>query len=436
MLAGLILLCAYLLLRTQLYAVILIVILTIAFQIYSLIKYVDKTNKDLQRFLDAIKYEDFSQTFSGGDLGDSFRELKNTFNDVLKKFQRTRAEKEEHHRYLQTVVQHIGIGLISFQPDGEVQLINTAAKRLLKVNQLKNIKVLSSWSPELVSALFKLTPGEKTLIKIVDNHELLWLAIYATAFILHKQKYTLVSLQNIQPELEEKEMEAWQNLIRVLTHEIMNSITPIASLASTVNGLLGDCRQGKKDCVNFDPEVLEDISRATQTIEKRSQGLLNFVQSYRKLYRIPKPNFQIFQISSLFERIRQLMSQQMTENKIQFRTKIEPESLELTADPEMVEQVLINLLLNSIAALKNAANKKIELTAGLNKRGNVILQLKDNGEGIENEILDKIFIPFFTTRQDGSGIGLSLSRQIMRLHRGNISAISNPGIETTFTLRF
>ncbi len=410
--------------------------LIIIFQIYSLIKYVEKSNRDYVRFLEAIKYEDFSLSFSGKKLGKSFDALKTAFNEVLKKFQQTRAEKEEHHRYMQTVVQHIGIGLLSFEADGEVQLVNTAAKRLLKINVLKNIKSLKPGNPELVKTLFQLKPGEKKLVKIETNGEIQQLIIYGTEFILREQKYTLVSLQNIQTELEEKEMEAWQNLIRVLTHEIMNSITPIASLASTVNNLLADCHNDNQNCAQLESETIEDISIAAQTIEKRSKGLLNFVESYRKLTRIPRPDFQIFTISSLFNRIEQLMKTKIEEGKIDFFTDIDPESLELTADPEMVEQVLINLLINAIDAVNTKQEGKIKLLAKMDSMGRVIIQVSDNGAGIIQSVLDKIFIPFFTTKQEGNGIGLSLSKQIMRLHRGNISVSSQPGVETIFTLRF
>ncbi len=426
----------YLLFQTRLNALAGIVLILIIVQSISLIKYVEKTNRDLSRFLDAIKYEDFTQIFTGAGLGRSFRELKDAFNQVLRKFQKARAETEEHHRYLQTVVQHIGIGLIAFEENGDVQLINTAAKRLLKVHHLKNIRKLKSFSPELVDLLYQVKPGGKSLIKINRNGELLQLAIYPTKFIMRNTNFTLISLQNIQPELEEQEMEAWQNLIRVLTHEIMNSITPIASLASTVNDIVAENSVDDEKQKSYDSETISDIRVAAKTIEKRSQGLLNFVQSYRKLYRIPKPNFQIFRISSLFERIEKLLSSQLKDAQIDFKSSVDPETLELTADPEMIEQVLINLIMNAIAALKKQQNRKIELLARLNGSGRVIIQVSDNGPGINEDIIDKIFIPFFTTKQEGSGIGLSLSRQIMRLHRGNISVNSNPGVETVFTLRF
>lgn len=423
----------YLILRTSLYAVTLITGLVVLYQMISLIRYVEKTNKDLSRFLDAIRYEDFSQSFSGPSLGASFDEVKKAFNEVLEKFKQTRSEKEEHFRYLQTVVQHVGIGLLTFQANGDIELINTAAKRLLKVIRLKNIDQLAALNPELVNRLKNMKAGEKALIKVQDNSDLLQLAIYATEFRMRGQKFTLVSIQNIQSELEEKEMEAWQNLIRVLTHEIMNSVTPISSLASTAHSLLELEFDAEK---KISDETIKDVRDAVQTIEKRSKGLLHFVESYRKLTRIPRPNFQIFEVAALFDRVTQLMNMHIADAKITFKSGIEPENLELTADAELIEQVLINVLLNAIDAVRNLNHPEIELVSRIDERGRAIIQVIDNGPGIPKEVQEKIFIPFFTTKKNGSGIGLSLSRQILRLHRGTISVQSSSGSRTAVTLRF
>ena len=431
LLGGFIFLLYFLILQTSYYAATLIVAALIVYQFTSLIAYVEKTNRDLTRFLDAIKYSDFSQTFAHTGLGSSFTELKAAFNEVIEKFQKTRAAQEEHFRYLQTVVQHVGIGLIAFNSEGEVSLINNAAKRLLNVSHLKNIKSLAGSSEKLVEALFRLTSGQKALIKLKQHDQLMQLAVYATEFKLQHQRYTLVSLQNIGAELEEQEMEAWQKLIRVLTHEIMNSITPISSLASTANELLKDVvANGEAG------DSLDDISNALQTIRNRSEGLSNFVDAYRNLTRIPRPNFQIFPIQGLFERITMLMRTQAAAGKVDVRSEISPVSLELTADPELVEQVLINLAFNAIQAVAEQPGARVILSARMDERGRVLIQVEDNGPGILPEVLDKIFIPFFTTKKGGSGIGLSLSRQIMRLHRGTISVQSEINTRTVFTLRF
>jgi signal transduction histidine kinase len=314
-------------------------------------------------------------------------------------------------------------------------LINKAAKTILKVVHLKNIKFLEGCSKELVSALFNLRSGQRILLKVQLNGDLSQLVLQATEFILHEQRYTLVSIQNIQSELEEKEIESWHRLIRVLTHEIVNSVTPISSLASTASDILVKNSNGNGSG-SIDPLIIEDVRSAVQTIENRSQGLLHFVESYRKLLSVPKPQFKIFTIESLFRRVEHLMNPQLAAHKIRIKTMVEPETLEMTADPDQIEQVLINLILNSKQALAGNPDPRIEMQANQDKRGRIILRVVDNGVGILKEVQDKIFIPFFTTNKNGNGIGLSLSQQIMRLHRGTITVKSDPNEETVVSLKF
>ena len=443
----------YLLAQTAFIATPFIVALIIVAQMYSLVHYVQKTNRDIAKFFDSIKYSDFSQSFRSTVKGSSFEELNNAFAEVIDEFRKTRAEKEEHYRYLQIVVQHIGIGLLAFTQDGTVELMNVATKKLLKVHSIKNIKELADASPSLVAALRGIKSGDKVLVKIVADNELSQLSIYATEFKLRENHYTLVSLTNIQSELEEREMEAWQNLIRVLTHEIMNSVTPIISLSSTASSLLdmGDRKRetgGDDNASSLQPPVsgvrsreintesLEDVKSALDTISKRSEGLLHFVDDYRNLTRIPVPNFQIIKVSDLFGRIQKLFVDRFQLKKIDYTCLIEPSDLELTADPDLIEQVIINLVVNSISALSAAVSPMIKLVGKIDGRGGTIIQVIDNGAGVPEALLEKIFIPFFTTRKEGSGIGLSLSRQIMRAHKGGITVHSLPDKETVFTLRF
>jgi nitrogen fixation/metabolism regulation signal transduction histidine kinase len=426
----------FLLFRTELFAALFITGVLSVYQIYSLVRYVETTNRDLSRFFETVKYEDFSQTFKDDGRGKSFSELRTAFNDVCDAFRKARSEKEEHYHYLQTVVQHIGVGLIALQRDGDVELINTAAKRLLKVPRLKNVKSLDTFSTKLVEKLLNLRSKERALVKVYDNGELLYLSLYATEFKLGGQDISLVSIQNIQSELEKTEIEAWQKLIRVLTHEIMNSITPISSLASTMSELMGEDSSGLSPAPESDQETLDDMRQAIKTIQKRSQGLLHFVDAYRNLTLIPQPNFQIFPLQELFERVEKLMQTNIEEKGIDFKATVEPSSLELTADPELIEQVLINLLLNALQALDQRQDPHIRLDARLDDRGRILIQIRDNGPGITKENMDKIFIPFFSTKDGGSGIGLSFSRQIMRLHKGTINAHSIPDEQTTFSLRF
>jgi nitrogen fixation/metabolism regulation signal transduction histidine kinase len=434
LLSATICLLAYLFFKTDFIAASIFVCLLAAYQIFSLIRYVTKTNRDLSRLLDSIKYADFSQSFTNNLTGSGFEELHGAFTGVIKEFQRAKIEKEEHFRFLQTIVDHVGLGLIAFNSEGEVELVNNAAKKLLKIPRLGNIRDLESVSPTLVQKLFELSPGGNDLVKLQQDDDLLQLSIYATGFVLRKQQLMLVAMQNIQSELEEKEMMSWQNLIRVLTHEIMNSITPIASLASTAFGLLKENQECEvSETVN---EVMVDVRDAVNTIEKRSKGLLTFIENYRELTRIPKPDFKIVPVKDLFERVEHLMKDQIELKSIDFSMKIDPESLEITADPGLIEQVLINLCKNSVEAVDGITNPKIKVKAVTDGRGNPVIKVADNGKGITEEVAEKIFIPFFTTKQQGSGIGLSLSRQIMRQHKGTLGVSSTPNEKTVFKLRF
>lgn len=427
----------YLVRETSLFATSLIVGAAVILQVVSLIHYVEKTNRDLSRFLASIRYSDFSQTFSSRQGGSSFQELNAAFADVISEFQRARSEKEAQYRYLQTLVQHIGLGILSFDQSGKVDLINNAAKRLLRVNYLNNVRSLESFSPRLAETLLSSKPAEKVLVKIDDGDQTLTLAVCPTQFRLTDRLITIVSMQDIESELAEQEMAAWQKLIRVLTHEIMNSVTPIASLASTVNDLVSETDKPKEgSTLEMNSETREDIREAAATIRNRSQGLLHFVDAYRNLTRIPKPDFQIFPAAALLERVVQLMKNQIEGEGIQLMVEVEPKSLELTADPELIEQVVINLMLNAMEALQGTPDPRIELFSRLDERGRVLITVEDNGPGITDEVKEKIFTPFFTTKEEGSGIGLSLSRQIMRLHKGSISVKSTPDQSTLFTLRF
>jgi len=405
-----------------------------AYQTYALIRYVEKTNRELTRFFESIRYEDFSQSFRDDGQGAAFRELRTVLSELMDAFRRTRAEKEEHVQYLQTVVQHIGVGLLVLRPGGEVELINAAAKRLLRVPTLKTIESLRDRNPLLVETILRLPPREKEFVKVEDEKEPLTLALHATEFKLHGNQFKLVSIHNIQRELEEKEMEAWQKLIRVITHEIMNSVTPISTLASTIGDLVSAESPEAGDPAGA--ERRKDIQDAAQAIEKRSRGLLHFVEAFRSLTLLPRPTIRIFALRELFDRVGRLMQAHMAGRSVRFTTEIEPETLELDADAELIEQVLINLLLNALQALEGREGAAIGLRAFLNERGRILIQVRDNGPGIAPENLEKIFVPFFSTKATGSGIGLSLSRQIMRLHRGAIHVHSEPAGPTVFTLSF
>lgn len=425
----------FLAIQTNLYATSVLLLVITAFQVWSLIRFVDRTNFSLSRFFDAIRYGDFLQTNSGGQFGSSFNELSRAMNQVSSAFQTARSEKEEQYHYLQTIIQHVGIGLLAFDETGRIELLNPAAKRLLQISQLVDLQSLRSRSAVLVDALERIGTGEKTLIEYPTDYETLHLSIHAAKIRLRNKPLTLVSLQNIGSELAEQEMAAWQNLIKVLTHEIMNSMTPIASLAESV-GTAVRSRIEQRPSNDQADELSKDICDALSTIERRSEGLIRFVESYRDLTRIPQPDIRTVSVHELIARVDQLMESSLRESTIERTTDISPRDLTVACDADLIEQVIINLFSNAIWALRNAQGAKLEVTATINREGRVVIEVSDNGPGIVPAVQDKVFVPFFSTKKGGSGIGLALSRQIMRLHRGHITVRSVPCERTVFTLTF
>ncbi len=405
-------------------------------QVIFLIRYTEQTNRKLALFFSSIRNSDFMGSFVDDGQGKSFDELNREFNEVIDAFRKTKTEKEENFNYLLTVIQHVSIGVLVYARNGKVDVYNNAVKSLLQIKHLRNIKQLAGISEELSTTLLEAKAGEKKLVKIFVGNELMQLSIHSTEFLMQGEKYLLVSLQDIHPELEQKEVESWQMLIRVLTHEIMNSITPISSLASTVQDILKEFKKDKKMLSEEEADDLENITSAIATIERRSKGLLSFVELYRNLTRIPKPHFRFFPVVDLFQRTLELMEPKFKKFDIQVNTKIFPGDLKLLADPDLVDQVLINLLLNAIDAVKETENRQISLTASVNLNNRTLIQVSDTGIGISQDAMDKIFMPFFTSKKTGSGIGLSLSRQIMQMHKGSLSVRSAPGEGASFILVF
>jgi two-component system nitrogen regulation sensor histidine kinase NtrY len=415
-----------------------IIILLLVIQTLYLIRFINKTNRDLTNFLESIRHGDFSRSFRPEGIGASFDRLSEAFNNVIKDFQKVRAEKEEHFHYLQGIVQNIDISIIAYASDGNIELINKSAKKLFQISTLKNIKDLLSLSPELVQTLLEIKPDKNYLVKVQFEDDILQLAINANELRIKDKLIVITSISNIQNVLDEQETEAWQKLIRVLTHEIMNSITPIASLSSTIEMML---KEMNDEAINsgeahLKVESIDEIHQALQTINKRSTGLLHFVNTYRNLTRIPKPNFKLTRVNDLMNSVKLLFEEELKNANIKLSFSVEPDNIEIFADEQLIEQVVINLVKNSIHAINEKADGAILLKSFYNKRGEVTIQVIDNGTGILRDVIDKIFIPFFTTKPSGSGIGLSLSKQILRLHNSSIKAHSVPDKETIFTLTF
>ena len=414
----------------------MLIIALMVYQVWALIRYVDRTNRELANFLDSIRYSEFTRTFAIKEAGTSFEALSDAFNEVMKDFQQIRSEREEHLHYLQSIVQNIDVSILAYQRNGKVEMINPAAKKLFQVNSLREIDKLCLLSQELCDTLLKIEPGEHRLVKVQDDDDILQLAIQCTEFKVKDKTILLTTVKNIQNVLEGQETEAWQKLIRVLTHEIMNSIAPISSLSSTIEMMIKEYGASSEGDARLDNEAVEEIRQALQTINKRSTGLMNFVETYRSLTKIPKPNFDMVEMSSLLENVVTLMKKEMEDQHVQLNYSMEADSIMLQIDEQMISQVLINLVKNSVQALEGKEDAEVSIRGYYNKRGRPTIQIIDNGPGILPDVLDKIFIPFFTTKKNGSGIGLSLSRQILRLHGGTITAQSVPEKETIFSLTF
>ncbi len=402
-------------------------------QLVELYSFTSQTNRKLTRFLESVKYSDFISGFtSDNKLGTSFRDLHAQFNEVLEAFRKARSEKEEHWQYLNTVVQQVRTGILSFETDGTVQLINANARRFMGVVSIRNIQELEKKNPALLQAIREAVPGKSSLFKSDQDFSL---TIQATELRMRGNTMKLLTLQNIQTELQQQEIEAWQNLTRVLRHEIMNSITPISSLTSTLREILDHDMTQKDDHYELKDEGAEDLREGLSTIENRSKGLIKFIDAYREYSSLPQPKRKTILVKELIEKVAQLMTPEIKKARLSFNYSFSSEYLTIQADSEMIEQVLINLIKNSIEALSETPNGHIDLTG--NYTGNEIwIEVTDNGSGIIKEALTRVFVPFFTTKKSGSGIGLSLSRQIMQMHNGSLSVESNPGVRTVFRLKF
>ncbi|WP_114749015.1 sensor histidine kinase [Pleomorphovibrio marinus] len=414
------------------FSISLFIILAVA-QLVFLVRYADSSFKKVRQFLNNIKLSNYATVYPVKFDGTEIDDLHIEFNAILAKLKEDQLEKEANYHYFRTVFQHLSIGLITFEEDGSIQILNTAAKRMLNIQLLGNISEIAKVNKELHHAIHHLRTGGSELIKIAHPDGIMQLSVYVIELVLRDSKFKLVSLQNIQSELEEKEMEAWQNLVRVLTHEIMNSIAPISSLAATLRDDLAGKAKGKE---SLNADELEDYQMGISTIEKRSEGLINFVSDFRSLAHIPTPKFTAIKISELFERLQLLFQNQLDQEQVKMNISIQPDDLLLFADCSLIEQVIINITQNAIHAVKEVEGKWVKLRAFIDENGKIIIEVSDNGKGIEEEAMGKIFIPFFTTKKRGSGIGLSLSKQIMRRHKGNIQVKSKLGKGTTFKLIF
>lgn len=388
--------------------------------------YVVSTNRKLTRFLESVRFSDFAISFRADrELGPSFEAVNQQFNEVLEAFRLARAEKEANLHYLNTLVQHVNVGLLAYDVVGNVELVNQAALRLLGVYRLRKLTDLATAHPDLLTMLTtprKETTGDtpvvyRTAAESAPSQEL---SVRSTAIRLRGRLITLISLQNIRNELQQKEAEAWQNLTKVLRHEIMNSLTPVVSLVGTMQEIVSsELRDGLAPTASVD-----DLEEALRTIEQRGRGIMRFVEAYRHFTTLPQPRFAELSVAEWLHRAVSLSLPELRQRGIALDLGEVSPNLKLQADADQLDMVLLNLIRNAAESVEKLEQPRIYLEAqGLADQG-LRIRVSDNGPGIAPEALEKVFIPFYTTKKTGSGIGLSLSRQIVHLHGGSISIAS------------
>jgi two-component system nitrogen regulation sensor histidine kinase NtrY len=412
----------------------LLIILGILFllQIFLLLRYIGRINRKLENFFLIYLSGEVMTSGTRNRKADEFGPMHEYFNQINRKLEKLRLENEVRNSYFKTIVDQTAVGLISFNPEGNVEFINEAARRIFGIHVLRNLQKLDNVKDGFAEMLLKMKSNEQKLVSIIINGEMIQLA---TKKVMLKAADRTLSFQNIQPELDEKELESWQKLIRVLTHEIMNSMTPINTLVTTITRLYRNKDTGeiKKPGEILTP-MIEKTIKGLDLIESRGQGLIHFVQNYRDVTRLPKPDFKVLNVRDMFQGIKLMFDEQLMQNGIRLDIDCHP-SLYINADGKLLEQVIINLVKNAIEAFEDAPDPAITMSAQSNNN-QIIMEIADNGKGIPPDMLENIFVPFFTTKEKGSGIGLSLSRQIIRLHGGTMNVQSEPFSRTVFTIKF
>jgi nitrogen fixation/metabolism regulation signal transduction histidine kinase len=417
------------------YTMLFLLLLIESMVVINLVKYLNTTNRKLSFFLESIENEDSTLLITANEPNQPIRELYQSLNKVNRQIQQVRIENRQQEQYFQTLLEQVATGIITFDSKGFVLHANQATRKMLGVHVLTHINQLERINSNLFQAVKNIRPFEQKLISVTGERGTIQLSLKATSFKSKENSLTLISLQDIRHELDEKELDSWMKLIRVLMHEIMNSIAPITSLSEslcnyyTVNGRIVLPHE-------VDEATIQTTVRGLNVIKEQGNGLMQFVESYRKLSGLPKPVKRIFKVEELFNRIKILYASLEGSDKVGLAVKLSNPAMELFADENLVAQVLVNLLKNAVQANEKSPSGKVQLVAGINANQLPEIRVADNGPGIPTEIIDQIFVPFFTTRENGSGIGLSLSRQIMQLHGGTLQVYSIPNKETAFSLIF
>jgi signal transduction histidine kinase len=399
--------------------------------VLDLTRYLTRGQQALADFTLALQYRDFSRQYPGQSGPASLRPLHEAFNQVNATFRELRAEQEGQFQYLQTILALLDTGIVSYDAVGTVAWVNEAFKQTLHLPYLKNIRALQARQPVLYEAISRAMPGQPMVVKLMIDRQTVQLLVSATQFKLRGEAFTLLACKNVSQALADTETAAWQQLLQVMTHEIMNSVAPIVSLADSLGRHVQQAQQQEAST-----ELLSDVSTGIRIIQQRSEGLLRFTQVYRHFSTLASPQRTTLYVQELLHATRQLLAEQLAAQGIEVTLNVRPAHLTLHADGHLLEQVLINLVLNAAQALAQTAAPRLGLRAWPDEQERVIIEVKDNGSGIPIDVLDSIFVPFFTTRPNGSGIGLSLAKQIMQLHQGSIQVHSVEGAGSAFQLWF
>lgn len=424
---------AFIFARTELFFNQIILLGIIILQVSELIRFVTYTNREIAKLLLAIRYSDFSISFKGNKKGKSFKELQDAFVEIIDAFKKVSVEKEAQFKFLKVIVDNIKVGVVAIKEEYSIELMNKGAQDLLKISTPNYWKQLQQLLPHFAQEIEDMEDKEKRLLELNVKGEKLQVSAQVNRLKILNYRYTIITFQDIKSEIEQKEIEAWHKLIRILTHEIMNSVTPITSLTETMLMLLQEDDE-PLPLTELSEETLEDLRFSMRTIQKRGEGLLHFVDDYRRLTKIKALELEEVKVKEMLNEIAMLLKTEAQKDSIKILVK-SPEHLSIEIDRKLIEQVLINLITNGRHALDGTENGKIEVSAR-SERDNHIIEVKDNGMGIESAKLEQIFIPFYSTKEEGSGIGLSLSKQIMKKHKGDLSVKSDLGTGSTFYLTF
>lgn len=424
----------YLIRKTELWFTISGLGIMLLISIVSLYYYINQMREDIRRFILAVKMQDSTINFKNKVTKGSFPELYESFNEIIKIHKDIHLEKDSMFQLMKTILEQVPVGVIVVKDkeidtaQSEIVFFNMAATILLQVPAYKYWHRLKQHLPFFAQEISSIREGGKKFIELKIQDKLIQLSTEVIPLNLYHTDYIIVSFQNIKDEIEQKEAEAWNRLIGVISHEILNSITPISSLSDTVNRMVA----GRE---SLDANDLEDLKPALQTIKRRSEGLLDFVKDYRLIAELPTPDLQSHTIGEILQHIKVLMQPFASGKNIQLKIEQTSSKITIKLDLKLIEQALINLVTNSIHAVEGTDHPVIEINYRL-EQNRLFLDVSDNGKGVDPELIDKIFVPFFTTRKNGSGIGLTITRNIMKMHQGSLEVNSIPFERTIFSLVF